>query len=152
MQSDLITTVFCRYGLLDKSVWPYWVVGALSPSNSFYAAGPMNGCGQCFEIICENTGGQYAVSPWTPLRIQPVDQARQTLLMPEHPFSFAEITFKISAYACVLNQPITHLECDMQGRCSGSGNSVTIMVSDACPECEADHIDLQVLTYDKVMI
>ncbi|KAK9839053.1 hypothetical protein WJX74_008497 [Apatococcus lobatus] len=84
------------YGALDKSVWPYWVVGALSPSNSYYAAGPMNGCGQCFQIVCENSGGQFA------------------------------------------------------GRCYGDGRSVTIMVSDSCPECEADHIDLQVLTYEQL--
>ena len=34
-----------RYGLLDKSKWPYWSVGALSQSNTFYSAGPLGGCG-----------------------------------------------------------------------------------------------------------
>ncbi|KAK9867754.1 hypothetical protein WJX84_004352 [Apatococcus fuscideae] len=87
----------CGYGLLDKSQWPYWSVGALSPSNMFYSAGPINGCGQCFEIQCVDSGGQFA------------------------------------------------------GRCNGNGGeSVTIMVSDACPECEADHIDLQALTYNQL--
>ncbi len=39
----------------------------------------------------------------------------------------------------------------MQGRCNGNGGeSVTIMVSDSCPECEADHLDLQALTYNQV--
>ncbi len=40
---------------------------------------------------------------------------------------------------------------DVQGRCNGNGGeSVTIMVSDSCPECEADHLDLQALTYNQV--
>ncbi|KAK9850628.1 hypothetical protein WJX84_001010 [Apatococcus fuscideae] len=87
----------CGYGLLDKGQWPYWSVGALSSSNMFYSAGPINGCGQCFEIQCVNSGGEYA------------------------------------------------------GRCNGDGGeSVTIMVSDACPECEADHLDLQALTYNQL--
>ncbi len=50
-----------RYGLLDKSAWPYWSVGALSSSNMFYSAGPINGCGQCFEVQCVNSGGEFAV-------------------------------------------------------------------------------------------
>ncbi|KAK9869002.1 hypothetical protein WJX84_008231 [Apatococcus fuscideae] len=87
----------CGYGLLDKSQWPYWSVGALSSSNMFYSEGPINGCGQCFEVQCVNSGGQYA------------------------------------------------------GRCNGNGGeSVTIMVSDSCPECEADHLDLQALTYNQL--
>ncbi|KAK9839069.1 hypothetical protein WJX74_008724 [Apatococcus lobatus] len=87
----------CGYGMLDKDAWPYWSVGALSQSNTFYSAGPIHGCGQCFEIQCVNTGGQFA------------------------------------------------------GRCNGNGGeSVTIMVSDACPECEPDHLDLQALTYNQL--
>ena len=35
----------CGYGLLDKSKWPYWSVGALSTSNIFYGQGPVRGCG-----------------------------------------------------------------------------------------------------------
>ncbi|KAK9838025.1 hypothetical protein WJX74_009954 [Apatococcus lobatus] len=87
----------CGYGLLDKSKWPYWSVGALSQSNIFYSAGPLGGCGQCFEVQCVNSGGQFA------------------------------------------------------GRCNGNGGeSVTIMVSDFCPECESDHVDLQALTYNQL--
>ena len=35
----------CGYGKLDKGNWPYWSVAALSSSNSFVNAGPINGCG-----------------------------------------------------------------------------------------------------------
>lgn len=52
----------CGYGVLDKSKYPYWSVAALSTSNSFYKAGPVGGCGECFEIKCINSGGQFAVS------------------------------------------------------------------------------------------
>lgn len=37
----------------------------------------------------------------------------------------------------------------LQGRCSSS-QSIIITVTDSCPECEADHIDLQALTFNKV--
>ena len=51
----------CGYGMMDKSKYPYWSVAALSRSNSFYVAGPIGACGQCFEIQCVNSGGQFAV-------------------------------------------------------------------------------------------
>ena len=35
----------CGYGILDKSKWPYWSVGALSTSNIYYGQGPVRGCG-----------------------------------------------------------------------------------------------------------
>ncbi|KAK9819790.1 hypothetical protein WJX72_002423 [[Myrmecia] bisecta] len=50
----------CGYGMLDKSQFPYWSVAALPPNNRFFTAGPLNGCGQCFQIQCVNDGGQYA--------------------------------------------------------------------------------------------
>ncbi len=31
--------------MLDKGNWPYWSVAALSTSNSFAVAGPVQGCG-----------------------------------------------------------------------------------------------------------
>lgn len=39
-----------------------------------------------------------------------------------------------------------------QGRCNADPNSrsVTIMITDCCPECEADHLDIQALTFNKV--
>lgn len=52
----------CGYGDMDKSKYPFWSVAALSTSNSFYKAGPINGCGECFEIKCLNSGGNFAVS------------------------------------------------------------------------------------------
>jgi len=51
----------CGYGVMDKTKYPYWSVAALSPSNPSYIAGPIAGCGQCFEIQCLNSGGQFAV-------------------------------------------------------------------------------------------
>ena len=40
----------------------------------------------------------------------------------------------------------------LQGRCNSDPDqrSVTVMITDQCPECEADHIDIQALTYNKV--
>ncbi|KAA6425669.1 MAG: hypothetical protein FRX49_04566 [Trebouxia sp. A1-2] len=88
----------CGYGVMDKTQYPYWSVAALSPSNPFYIAGPIAACGQCFEIQCLNSGGQFA------------------------------------------------------GRCNSDPiqRSTTVMISDVCPECEADHLDIQALTYDKI--
>ena len=39
-----------------------------------------------------------------------------------------------------------------QGRCSKDPNqrSVTVTITDVCPECETDHIDIQALTFNKV--
>ena len=39
----------------------------------------------------------------------------------------------------------------VQGRCNADPNSrsVTIMITDCCPECEADHLDIQALTFNK---
>lgn len=52
----------CGYGSLKKDTYPFWSVAALSTSNRFYKAGPINGCGECFEIRCQNSGGKFAVS------------------------------------------------------------------------------------------
>ncbi len=52
----------CGYGDLSKTAYPFWSVAALSTQNQFYLAGPANGCGECFEIQCLNSGGQFAVS------------------------------------------------------------------------------------------
>lgn len=51
----------CGYGVMDKTKYPYWSVAALSQSNPFYVAGPTGACGQCFEVQCLNSGGQFAV-------------------------------------------------------------------------------------------
>lgn len=52
----------CSYGILNPDTYPYWTVAALSPANQFAMAGPSEGCGQCFEIQCLNSGGEFAVS------------------------------------------------------------------------------------------
>ncbi|DBA91941.1 TPA: expansin [Trebouxia sp. C0005] len=53
----------CGYGDLSKTAYPFWSVAALSTQNQFYLAGPANGCGECFEIQCLNSGGQFAIAP-----------------------------------------------------------------------------------------
>ena len=42
----------CGYGVIPKDKYPYFSVAALSPNNSFYKNGPVNGCGECFQIQC----------------------------------------------------------------------------------------------------
>ena len=42
----------CGYGSIPKDQYPYFSVAALSPSNQFYKAGPLNGCGECFQVQC----------------------------------------------------------------------------------------------------
>ena len=41
-----------------------------------------------------------------------------------------------------------------QGKCNPdwATNSVTIMITDQCPECKPDQIDLQALTFGKVRL
>ena len=88
----------CGFGMLDKGAWPYWSVAALSTENSFFKAGPLNGCGQCFEVRCVDLDG-----PW-------------------------------------------------KGRCITGPNQVSVIVqiTDSCPECGADHLDMQALTFHKL--
>ena len=51
----------CGYGVLDKTKYPYWSVGALSTQNVFYLQGPVRGCGwvqasQSFLLYCSFFG------------------------------------------------------------------------------------------------
>lgn len=57
MVVDLMPSTFtvqgaCGYGAIPKDKYPYFSVAALSPSNKFSIAGPLKGCGECFEIQC----------------------------------------------------------------------------------------------------
>ena len=120
----------CGYGNLSKSAYPYWSVAALSTQNRFYLAGPINGCGECFEIQCLNSGGQFAVSMLT-------CTVSTLLLVP---------------LSCQVLNSGSLTVCTLQGRCNSdpSQQSVTVLITDSCPECEADHIDMQALTFNKV--
>jgi hypothetical protein len=42
---------------------------------------------------------------------------------------------------------------DIRGRCITGSNqvSVVVQITDSCPECPADHIDIQAMTFDKVL-
>eukprot|EP00884_Botryococcus_braunii_P022964 jgi/Botrbrau1/9351/Bobra.354_2s0009.1 len=88
----------CGYGVLDKEQYPFWSVAALAHSSPFYMAGPVQGCGQCFQIECVNDGSQF------------------------------------------------------QGRCNSdpSERSVTVMITDSCPECASNQFDIQALTFNKI--
>ncbi|KDD76131.1 hypothetical protein H632_c342p0 [Helicosporidium sp. ATCC 50920] len=77
----------CGYGQIPKNSYPYFKVAALSPQNKYYQAGPVDACGQCFEIQCTE-GGSVCIGP-----------------------------------------------------------PVTVMISDECPECSANHIDIQSLAF-----
>ena len=48
---------------------------------------------------------------------------------------------------------ITCCAAALQGRCSKDSNqrSVTVTITDTCPECGSDHIDMQALTFNKVL-
>ncbi|GAB4819913.1 hypothetical protein N2152v2_006959 [Parachlorella kessleri] len=89
----------CGYGSIPKDQYPYFSVAALSPSNSFAQAGPLKGCGQCFQIQCEGD------------------------------MSGKDVCQKDS---------------------KGKPLSVLVMISDVCPECEANHIDVQSLAFAKM--
>ncbi|GAB4819912.1 hypothetical protein N2152v2_006958 [Parachlorella kessleri] len=89
----------CGYGLIPKDQYPYFSVAALSPSNKFAKAGPLMGCGQCFQIQCQTDMDGKDV--------------------------------------CIK---------DSQGK----PKSVLVMISDTCPECEAEHIDVQSLSFAKL--
>ncbi|GAB4819911.1 hypothetical protein N2152v2_006957 [Parachlorella kessleri] len=89
----------CGYGLIPKDQYPYFSVAALSPSNKFAKAGPLMGCGQCFQIQCQT------------------DMSGKDV--------------------CIQ---------DSQGK----PKSVLVMISDTCPECEAEHIDVQSLAFAKL--
>lgn len=90
----------CGYGSIPKDVYPYFSVAALSPSNHYYQSDPLKGCGQCFQIQCEDgRNGKGSVC-----------------------------------------------KTDSQGE----PLSILVMISDVCPECEANHLDVQSLAFGKV--
>lgn len=134
----------CGYGVLNKNSYPFWSVGALSLSNQFSVAGPAKACGQCFEIKCVDIGGQFAVrmpsSPWPAALSLAVGRDCRILCVSP----FCNVSWR---------RPCPQMVCPgSQGRCSKDKNqrSVTVTITDSCPECEADHIDMQALTFNKV--
>ena len=81
----------CGYGVIDKTIFPYFSTAAFGPENQYFKAGPVNACGQCFQIQCTDprSGACKTDSKGVPL-------------------------------------------------------SVLIQITDSCPECEANHLDVQV--------
>ena len=55
----------CGYGAIPKDQYPYFSTAALAPSNKFYAADELQGCGQCFQIQCadDRAGGGCGGAP-----------------------------------------------------------------------------------------
>lgn len=45
----------CGYGPIPKNSYPYFSTAALAPSNPYYKADPLHGCGQCFQILCADS-------------------------------------------------------------------------------------------------
>ena len=153
--------------MLKKESYPFWSVAALSLSNSFSVAGPAKACGECFEIKCMDVGGPFAVCrPECALCVQ--TQAllwcvagnllkRTQLVQTEAPDLHALVagslpgsSLAIVLRSCTATFPL-HV-VSVQGRCSKDKNqrSVTVTVTDTCPECGTDHIDMQALTFNKV--
>jgi Lytic transglycolase/Expansin C-terminal domain len=85
----------CGYGAISKDNWPYFSTAALSPSNEFFKSGPLQGCGQCYEITCD------------------------------------------AGSSCKTDS-------------SGKPLGVLVQITDKCPECGTDHIDMQALAFAKL--
>lgn len=85
---------------------------------------------QCFEVQCLQNNGQFAV------------RLHATNL---HLPSVWVQSIHVPCIAAA-GQALTLSCMRVQGRCNSDPNarSVTIMITDSCPECEADHLDLQV--------
>lgn len=45
----------CGYGAISREHFPYFSTAALAPSNRFYAADTLHGCGQCFQVQCADS-------------------------------------------------------------------------------------------------
>ena len=93
-------------------------------------------CRQCFEIQCQQDGGNYQV-------VAPASACR-CLAMLHHTCSMIWLSLLSAARPCELKRRRSYTF--VQGRCNADANSrsVMIMISDSCPGCEADHVDLQV--------
>ena len=55
------------------------------------------------------------------------------------------MSFAVRVPGSAQSAGLTYPLVDIQGRCNQDPNarSLTIMITDSCPECEADHLDLQ---------
>ena len=40
----------------------------------------------------------------------------------------------------------------VQGRCGSTSATITVTITDSCPQCEANHIDIQALTFNVVRL
>ena len=162
----------CGYGKLDKGQWPYWSVAALSSSNSFALKGPVTGCG-CVASSYIISNGYDCASTVLDSDLQDVHEqlacsvccagsaprscAWVLLPLPEAfsledgvPLSGTDSLLKFSCRQCF------EVKCldtaPFAGRCITGANAVSVIVqiTDICPECAADHLDIQALTYNKL--
>lgn len=112
----------CGFGTLDKNSWPGWNVAGIATSNRFYSKLPGNACGACFEIQC--------VDP----REGACNPARKTVTV-----------VCVAWYSHSGIVPITYNMGTSTPPCAQT-------VTDECPECGADHWDIQALTFAQVSI
>ncbi|KAI7842109.1 hypothetical protein COHA_004303 [Chlorella ohadii] len=110
----------CGFGSIPKDKYPYFSTAALAPSNQFYKSDELHGCGQCFQVQCADDRSRW------------VARARGRAGAVQHGL-----------------QPW----CCWRGLCktdsAGKPLSIAVMISDECPECGSDHIDVQSLAFAK---
>lgn len=96
-------------------------------------------CRECFEVQCVDDGPEFKVPPLCLL--SKLKSLGTACLFSDSCMARGLLTVCLARTVCV----------DGQGRCNSDHNarSVTIMITDACPGCEADHLDIQALTFNK---
>lgn len=88
----------CGYADIATATWPFLSIAALPTSGPGYQAGPVEGCGTCYQISCVNDGS------------------------------------------------------DFNGKCDPDSDeeSVTVQITDSCPECAANQFDVQAGTFGRI--
>ena len=158
----------CGYGLLSKDMYPFWCVcptrgsrappgaadrmerrsvGALSTSNMFYQNDAVQGCGWVPALL----GSMTAAALRSAARGRAGSASRSSAYRTAAHTRWGPLSWL--PFVSDGKQLRRHTLA-VQGRCNSDPGqrSVTIMITDACPECEANHIDLQALTFQKARL